>query len=227
MPRFVYDRERARDEYRRAKEELREYYLWRYGYKPPATWTVDHQVEKSIYLYERYGPAHIHGLNNMLIVPPEVNIGKNVLYGQPWSALASNNITARIRKLVPRTVQIAQFNRCSDGALSLELAPIGASVEVSPSNETGAKSKAHRPLAIREILYLYSHFAPDHLLWSVLEELSTNSIRQIELDLWQTRWKNEPPEWHKRYPRWRDRFLQELDTHSEGVSDYIRYKRNL
>lgn len=223
MPKFVYDRERAGQEYQSAKLQLREYYLWRFGYKVPASWTADHQVEQSIYLYERFGPQYIHNIANMLMVPREVNIGKNVFYGKPWSAAPP-----KLRNFLPRTIQLVHLQPTKPCRATL--AADGKCVEVSPDGSsplgsTLARSeRIDRPLAIREVLYIFSRVASDIRTWSFLQEVSREVLKQIVDELSQTRWKDNPPEWLMRFPRWLGRLREELDNHDESVTDYLKHK---
>lgn len=96
MPTFTYNRERSKEECMAAKSRLKDFYRWKYGHPPPQDWTVDHQVEQAPDYYERFGPALVHDPLNMLMVPREVNVAKNIVYGRCWSSMP-----AGVRALAP------------------------------------------------------------------------------------------------------------------------------
>ena len=84
MINYLYTRNRADKQAKRAKSKLRYFYLWQYGSSPPEDWQADHQVEQQMRLYERFGPELIHSLTNMFLVPAEVNTMKNIAFNRTW-----------------------------------------------------------------------------------------------------------------------------------------------
>ena len=94
MTTFIYNRARSQEECVAAKSKLKDFYRWKYGHPPPQDWTVDHQVEQAPNYYERFGPKLIHDPYNMLMVPREVNVAKNIAYGRRW-----NQMSAKVRAL--------------------------------------------------------------------------------------------------------------------------------
>lgn len=84
MANFRFDKATSDEESRIAKNEIRGFYRWKYGYAPPADWQIDHQVEQMIPMYERFGPKRIHSIANLIMVPPELNHAKNLAYNQTW-----------------------------------------------------------------------------------------------------------------------------------------------
>lgn len=93
---YKFDRARSQVECAAAKSKLKDFYRWKYGHAPPQDWTVDHQVEQAPDYYERFGPTRIHDPLNMLMVPREVNVAKNIAFGQRWSL-----VSEAVRALAP------------------------------------------------------------------------------------------------------------------------------
>lgn len=84
MPKYSFQKAISDEEARLAKNDLKFYYRWKYGYGPPADWEADHQVEQMIPNYERFGPRRIHSLQNLIMVPRELNHAKNLAYNKTW-----------------------------------------------------------------------------------------------------------------------------------------------
>ena len=79
-----FDRTVSSNEARLAKKRLLKYYEWRFGALPPADWQADHQVEQNARCYLRFGPDYVHNIANLILVPPDVNAGKNKWYQRSW-----------------------------------------------------------------------------------------------------------------------------------------------